>query len=117
MARLTLEAMMSIRVKRQASWRKGSRSSRPVGYFSLRWLTGQGEVRLVGNVGAHFDPIRTAYRKKTPSRLNTFLPGAVAVSLRINHAEENFYRGESWQSPDTVPMTDEQMKEMKLKRQ
>ena len=35
----------------------------------------------------------------------------------LNHAEENFYRGESWQSPDTVPMTDEQMKEMKLKRQ
>jgi hypothetical protein len=32
-------------------------------------------------------------------------------------AEENFYRGESWQSSDTVPMTDEQMKEMKLKRQ
>jgi hypothetical protein len=35
----------------------------------------------------------------------------------LTHAEENFYRGESWQSPDTVPMTDEQMKEMKLKRQ
>ena len=35
----------------------------------------------------------------------------------LNHAEENFYKGESWQSPDTVPMTDEQMKEMKLKRQ
>ena len=35
----------------------------------------------------------------------------------LNHAEENFYRGESWQSPDTVPMTDEQIKEMKLKRQ
>ena len=36
----------------------------------------------------------------------------------LTHAEDNFfYRGESWQSPDTVPMTDEQMKEMKLKRQ
>ncbi len=35
----------------------------------------------------------------------------------LNHAEENFYKGESWRSPDTVPMTDEQMKEMKLKRQ
>src|SRR5438552_2901060 len=33
------------------------------------------------------------------------------------HAEENCYKGESWQSPDTVPMTDEQMKEMKWKRQ
>jgi hypothetical protein len=30
----------------------------------------------------------------------------------LTHAEDNFYRGESWQSPDTVPMTDEQMKEM-----
>ena len=35
----------------------------------------------------------------------------------LTHAEDNFNRGESWQSPDTVPMTDEQMKEMKLKRQ
>ena len=35
----------------------------------------------------------------------------------LTHAEDNFYRGESWQSPDTVPMTDQQMKEMKLKRQ
>ena len=35
----------------------------------------------------------------------------------LTHAEDNFYRGESWQSPDTVPMTDEQMKEMKLKKQ
>jgi hypothetical protein len=35
----------------------------------------------------------------------------------LHHAEEKFYRGESWQSPDTVLMTDEQMKEMKLKRQ
>jgi len=35
----------------------------------------------------------------------------------LTHAEDNFYRGESWRSPDTVPMTDEQMKEMKLKRQ
>ena len=35
----------------------------------------------------------------------------------LNHAEENFYKGESWRSPDTVPMTDEQMKEMKYKRQ
>jgi hypothetical protein len=33
----------------------------------------------------------------------------------LTHAEDNFYRGESWQSPDTVPMTDGQMKEMKLK--
>jgi hypothetical protein len=64
MARLTLEAMMSIRGKRQAYWLK---KLAPVGYFSLRWLTGQGEARLVGNVGAHFDPIRTSYRKKTPS--------------------------------------------------
>ena len=35
----------------------------------------------------------------------------------LTHAEDNFYRGESWQSPDTVPMTDGQMEEMKLKRQ
>jgi hypothetical protein len=35
----------------------------------------------------------------------------------LTHAEDNFYRGESWQSPDTVPMTDEQMKELQLKRQ
>ena len=35
----------------------------------------------------------------------------------LNHAEENFYKGESWRSPDTVPMTDEQLKELKLKRQ
>ena len=35
----------------------------------------------------------------------------------LSQAEEKFYRGESWRSPDTVPMTDEQMKEMKLKRQ
>ncbi|PYV66600.1 MAG: hypothetical protein DMG96_41925 [Acidobacteria bacterium] len=35
----------------------------------------------------------------------------------LSQAEDKFYRGESWQSPDTVPMTDEQMKEMKLKRQ
>ncbi len=32
----------------------------------------------------------------------------------LTHAEDNFYRGESWQSPDTVPMTDEQLKELKL---
>jgi hypothetical protein len=64
MARLTLEAMMSIRVKRQASWLK---KLAPVGYFSLHWLTGQGEVRLVGNVGAHFDPIEHRIEKKTPS--------------------------------------------------
>jgi len=41
----------------------------------------------------------------------------VLSPAHLTHAEENFYRGESWQSPDTVPMTDEQMKEMKLKRQ
>jgi hypothetical protein len=35
----------------------------------------------------------------------------------LNHAEEKFYKGESWQSPDKVPMTDEQLKELKLKRQ
>ena len=35
----------------------------------------------------------------------------------LTHAEDNFCRGESWQSPDTVPMTDEQMKELQLKRQ
>jgi hypothetical protein len=35
----------------------------------------------------------------------------------LTHAEDNFYRGESWQSPDTVPMTDGQLKELKLKRQ
>ena len=35
----------------------------------------------------------------------------------LNHAEDNFYKGESWRSPDTVPMTDEQLKELKLKRQ
>ena len=35
----------------------------------------------------------------------------------LSQAEDKFYRGESWRSPDTVPMTDEQMKEMKLKRQ
>ena len=35
----------------------------------------------------------------------------------LTHAEDKFYRGESWRSPDTVPMTDQQMKEMKLKRQ
>src|SRR5439155_20437478 len=35
----------------------------------------------------------------------------------LSQAEDKFYRGESWQSPDTVPMTDEQMKEMKLKSQ
>ena len=35
----------------------------------------------------------------------------------LTQAEDKFYRGESWRSPDTVPMTDEQMKEMKLKRQ
>ena len=35
----------------------------------------------------------------------------------LSQAEDKFYRGESWQSPDTVPMTDEQVKEMKLKRQ
>ncbi len=35
----------------------------------------------------------------------------------LGQAEDKFYRGESWRSPDTVPMTDEQMKEMKLKRQ
>jgi hypothetical protein len=41
----------------------------------------------------------------------------VLSPAHLTHAEENFYRGESWQSPDTVPMTDEQMMEMKLKRQ
>jgi hypothetical protein len=41
----------------------------------------------------------------------------VLSPAHLIRAEENFYRGESWQSPDTVPMTDEQMKEMKLKRQ
>ena len=41
----------------------------------------------------------------------------VLSPAHLTHAEEKFYRGESWQSPDTVPMTDEQMKEMKLKRQ
>ena len=35
----------------------------------------------------------------------------------LSQAEDKFYRGESWRSPDTVPMTDQQMKEMKLKRQ
>src|SRR5207302_6570396 len=35
----------------------------------------------------------------------------------LTHAEDNFYRGESWQSPDTVPMTDGQLKELKLKSQ
>jgi hypothetical protein len=35
----------------------------------------------------------------------------------LNQAEEKFYRGQSWQSPDAVPMTDEQLKELKLKRQ
>ena len=35
----------------------------------------------------------------------------------LSQAEEKFYRGESWRSPDTVPMTDEQLKELKLKRQ
>ncbi len=35
----------------------------------------------------------------------------------LNQAEEKFYKGESWRSPDTVPMTDEQLKELKLKRQ
>ena len=40
----------------------------------------------------------------------------VLSPAHLTHAEENFYRGESWQSPDTVPMTDEQMNEMKLKR-
>jgi hypothetical protein len=35
----------------------------------------------------------------------------------LTHAEDNFYRGESWQSPDTVSMTDGQMKELQLKRQ
>jgi len=41
----------------------------------------------------------------------------VLSPAHLTHAEERFYRGESWQSPDTVPMTDQQMKEMKLKRQ
>jgi hypothetical protein len=41
----------------------------------------------------------------------------VLSPAHLIRAEENFYRGESWQSSDTVPMTDEQMKEMKLKRQ
>jgi hypothetical protein len=64
--------------------------------------------------------VRTSIRfeqriEKRRRAAESFLPGA--VSLRINHAEENFYRGESWQSQDTVAMTDEQMKEMKLKRQ
>ena len=35
----------------------------------------------------------------------------------LSQAEDKFYRGESWRSPDTVPMTDEQIKEMKLNRQ
>ena len=35
----------------------------------------------------------------------------------LSQAEDKFYRGESWQSPATVPMTDEQMKEIKLIRQ
>jgi hypothetical protein len=66
--------------------------------------------------------VRTSIRsnivsKKDAEQTEHVLAGGVAVSLRINHAEENFYRGESWQSPDTVPMTDEQMKEMKLERQ
>jgi len=34
----------------------------------------------------------------------------------LSQAEEKFYRGESWRSPDTVPMTDEQLKELKLKK-
>jgi hypothetical protein len=41
----------------------------------------------------------------------------VLSPAHLIRAEENFYRGESWQSSDTVPMTDEQIKEMKLKRQ
>jgi hypothetical protein len=41
----------------------------------------------------------------------------VLSPAHLIRAEENFYRGESWQSSDTVPMTDEQMKEMKLKSQ
>src|SRR5207245_10517741 len=35
----------------------------------------------------------------------------------LNHAEENFYKGESWQSSDKVPKTDGRMTEMQLKRE
>jgi hypothetical protein len=50
------------------------------------------------------------------AKLRTELFSAnVLTPAHLTHAEEKFYRVESWQSPDTVPCTDEQMKEMKLK--
>jgi hypothetical protein len=67
-------------------------------------------------VSRRIDGGATAFGSWAKLRMELLLANVLSPAY-LNHAEENFYKGESWQSPDTLPMTDEQLKELKLKRQ